>query len=173
MNHSQSATIPFPIPTTMSDDLAAIHEQTSAILEKLYDEKNQPGELDEDFAQEYFRLVQANLNLDFEARGPAKTDARLAQTEKGLIDVLIPSKGEKFVVSRLAASKQCVFLCETYPTNKELVKTLPGTSVRFGSDRGSGTYVMTSVKGFPNITIKSGKAVVTVSHTSANIRFSL
>lgn len=155
----------------MSDDLAAIHEQTSAILEKLYDEKNQPGEVDEDFAQEYFRRVQANLNLsDVEAMAPRKTDARLSQTEKGLIDVSIPSKGEKFVVSRLSAGKQCVFLCETCPINKELVKTITGTSQRFGSDRGSGTYVMTSVKGVPNITINSGKATVTVSHTF--VRFS-
>lgn len=162
----------------MSDDLAAIHEQTSAILEKLYDEKNQPEELDEAFVQEYFTLVQNNLNLgveedvqvEFAPKAPRPTEAKLSGTDKGLIDVLIPSKGEKFVVSALPTGEQSVFLCETCPTNRELVKTLAGTSQRFGEDRGSGTYVMTTVKGIPNITIKSGKAIVTVSHKS--VRFS-
>ena len=42
------------------------------------------------------------------------------------------------------------------------VKTMTGTSQRFGSDRGQGTYIMTSVSGIPNITITTGSAVVVV-----------
>jgi hypothetical protein len=46
-----------PITTNMSEDLADIHPQTSAILEKLYDQKGQPEEVDASFAHEYFKLV--------------------------------------------------------------------------------------------------------------------
>ena len=82
----------------MSDDLAEIHEQASALLEKLYDDKGQPDELDDDFVQEYFTLVQGGLNLDVDeevaafAPSPHNTSANLSQADKGLIDVSIPSK---------------------------------------------------------------------------------
>ncbi len=154
----------------MSDlELAAIHEKTSAILEKLYDEN---GQADEAFVQKYFELVQ-DINLgepgeeaeDRTSKGPHKTDAKLSGEYKGLIDVLIPSKGEKFVVSNVASGEEGVFLCETCLTNMELVKTLSGTSQRFGGSRAPGTYLMTTVKGIPNITIKSKKSIITVSHS--------
>lgn len=101
-------TVSRPTPTTMSDDLAAIHKQTSAIFEKLYDEKNQPEQLDEAFIQEYFKRVQDALNLDVEEdplKGPRPTEAMLSHPDSGLIDVLIKSKVEKFVVSALASGK--------------------------------------------------------------------
>jgi len=66
----------------MSDDLDNIHAQTSAILEKLYDQKGQPNELDDAFTQEYFKLIQENVKLDVEgeefAYGPHVADAKLS-----------------------------------------------------------------------------------------------
>ena len=75
---------------TMSDNLAEIDAQTSAIHEKLYDKEGQPDELDKAFIQKHFKQVQENLNLDFKGLlGPYETDAKLSQTDKGLIDVYI------------------------------------------------------------------------------------
>ena len=96
----------------MSDnDLDKIHEQSSAILEKLYNEKGEPEEFDEAFIQEYFNQVQDSLNLpvDPDAKrhgpGPHPSDAKLFKllAERSLIEVVLPSK--KFVVSRLNECK--------------------------------------------------------------------
>jgi hypothetical protein len=94
----------------MSDDLSAIHAQTSAILEKLYDQKGQPEELDASFHHEYFKLVDEQVKVDHEeeepaARGPRSTDAKLTHPDKGLIEVNIPSKSEKFEVSKLKSGE--------------------------------------------------------------------
>ena len=162
----------------MSDNLEEIHDRSSAILEKLYDEKGQPEEFDEAFVQEYFKLVQADLNLpvdDDEEFGPMlrRTDAKLSSHDKHLIEVFIPSKDEKFVVTRLNVGKLKNFPMKICSTNRELVNNLPGTSQRFGRDRGSGNYVMRTIiirrRGseikVPQITISSGNARVIVSHT--------
>ena len=73
----------------MSDDLDNIHAQTSAILEKLYDQKGQPNELDEAFTQEYFKLILENVKLDHVegderavAFGPHVANAKLSQQDK-------------------------------------------------------------------------------------------
>jgi hypothetical protein len=110
MNLSWSATITSPTPTNMSDDLTAIHAQASAILGRLYDERGQPDELDEAFVQEYFKLVQDNLNLDVEEAevaplAPHATNAKLSKVDRGLIEVNVPSKAETFRVSTLAAGE--------------------------------------------------------------------
>jgi hypothetical protein len=94
----------------MSEDLAAIHAQTSAILEKLYDQKGQPEELDASFHHEYFNLVSEQLKVDDEAeeaalKGPQHSDAKLSQPFKGLTEVNIPSKPGKFLVSRLQSGE--------------------------------------------------------------------
>lgn len=95
----------------MSDDLARIHEQTSVILEDLYDKKGQPEELDEAFIQEYFKLVKDNLDLQVDEedanlhRGPSNIEAKLSQTKSGLVEVAIPFDRKKFVVSQLASGK--------------------------------------------------------------------
>ena len=90
----------------MSDyDLDKIHEQSSAILEKLYNEKGQPGEFDEDFIQEFFDLVQDSLNLKADVRRPQPSDAKLFEPSSGLIEVFEHSAKKKFVVSRLNAGK--------------------------------------------------------------------
>jgi hypothetical protein len=92
----------------MSSDLSALHTQTSAILERLYDQKGQPDELDEAFNEEYFKLVKDELNLDGEAEvalGPHSTSAKLSQPNKGLIEVYVTDKKEKFLVSKLAAGE--------------------------------------------------------------------
>ena len=99
-----------PIPTNMSEDLPAIHAQTSAILEKLYDQKGQPEELDASFTHEFFKLVSEQVKVDDEAeeeapRGPRTTDAKLSHPDKGLIEVNVPSKSEKFVVSNLKSGE--------------------------------------------------------------------
>lgn len=94
----------------MSDDLSAIHAQTSTILEKLYDDKGKPNELDEAFIQEYFQLVKDQLNFDADEveagfAGPRQTEAKLSQPTKDLVEVYVSSKKEKFVVSRLQSGK--------------------------------------------------------------------
>ena len=93
----------------MSDlELAAIHEKTSAILEKLYDENCQP---DEAFVQKYFALVQDILgDSDGEAEGPHTTEAKLSEADKGLIDVLIPSKAEKLLKDTRTNPNYSIFL---------------------------------------------------------------
>jgi hypothetical protein len=94
----------------MSNDLSAIHTQTSAILEKLYEERGQPDELNEDFIEDFFDLVKDDLDLDDDeddvaTLGPRRTEAKLSQQQKGLIEVYIPDKKEKFVVSTTRAGK--------------------------------------------------------------------
>ena len=96
----------------MSDnDLDKIHEQSSAILEKLYNEKGEPEEFDEAFIQEYFNQIQDSLNLpvDPDAKrhgpGPHPSDAKLFKLNSGLIEVFQPFAGKKFVVSRLNECK--------------------------------------------------------------------
>ncbi|KJA24685.1 hypothetical protein HYPSUDRAFT_38389 [Hypholoma sublateritium FD-334 SS-4] len=129
-------------------EVSEIHSESCAILEKLYVAKGSPADLDPAFLQEYFGLLQEHLSLEPESvepepRAPHTTNARLSQQDRGLIEVVIPSKNEKFLVkSALVAA------------------TISGTSQRFGSDRGRGTYVMSSVQGIPNITITTGSAVV-------------
>jgi hypothetical protein len=94
----------------MSDDLSAIHGQTSAILEKLYDQKGEPEELDAAFTHEYFKLVNEQLNVGAQADDaasfiPLLSDAKLSAKDKGLIEVNIPSKREKFRVSDLQSGE--------------------------------------------------------------------
>ena len=92
----------------MSDnDLDKIHEQSSAILEKLYNEKGQPEEIDEAFAQEFFDQVQESLNLpvDSDARRPQPSGAKLFELSGGLIEVFLHFAVKKFVVSRLNEGK--------------------------------------------------------------------
>jgi len=96
----------------MSEDqeLSAIHAQTSAILEKLYDQKGQPEELDASFHHEYFKLVDEQFKVDHgpverAVRGPHTTDAKLSKIDKGLIEVNVPSKSEKFLVSKLQSGE--------------------------------------------------------------------
>jgi hypothetical protein len=89
-----------PIPTNMSDDLSAIHAQTSAILEKLYDQKGQPEEVDASFHHEFFKLVSEQVKVDGEAeeaasKGPHFSDAKLSHKDKGLIEVNHPSRKEQ------------------------------------------------------------------------------
>jgi len=99
----------------MSDDLSAIHAQTSAILEKLYDQKGQPEELDESFHHEYLKLVSEQVKVGDEAeeaalRGPHSADVKLSRSDGGLIEVNIPSKSKK--VSGLESSDRrvgCIF----------------------------------------------------------------
>src|SRR5712671_2951147 len=95
----------------MSDDLSAIHAQTSAILEKIYDQKGQPEELDASFAHEYFKLVSEQVKVEDEAeeaalRGPHSADVKLSRSDGGLIEVNIPSKSKK--VSGLESSDRRV-----------------------------------------------------------------
>ncbi|KAF9225122.1 hypothetical protein BS17DRAFT_579100 [Gyrodon lividus] len=127
-----------------NEELSVIHSKSCTILEELYDARGQPAELNDAFIKEYFNLIRTGLGLgNVEVLGPHATDARLSGPDSGLVDVRISSKSEKFLVSNLAA-----------------VNTMTGTSQRMGSDRGKGTYLMTDVKGIPNITIKTGSAIV-------------
>jgi hypothetical protein len=92
----------FLIPTDMSDDLSA---QTSAIFEKLYDERGQPDELDDAFTQEYFKLVNDHVMLDAEEAesGPLvvePVDVRLSKPNSGLIELDVRVEKEKFLVSK-------------------------------------------------------------------------
>ena len=90
----------------MSDsDLDKIHEQSSAILEKLYNEKGKPEKFDEAFIQEYFNQVQDSLNLPVDARRPQPSEAKLSELDRGLIEVLLPHAMKKFVVSRVNEGK--------------------------------------------------------------------
>ena len=85
----------------MSDNLSA---QTSAIFEKLYDERGQPDELDDAFIQEYFKLVKDHVNLGAGETGPF-TDVKLFGRDSGLVEVIIPREEKKFVASKLEAGK--------------------------------------------------------------------
>ncbi|KJA24687.1 hypothetical protein HYPSUDRAFT_85802 [Hypholoma sublateritium FD-334 SS-4] len=130
-----------------SKDISEIHLESNAILEKLYVARGSPVVLDSAFIQEYFKLLQEQLHLEPEEpspRAPHATDAKLSQQDRGLLEVGIASKNEKFLVTDAL----------------QPLRTITGTSQRFGSDRGSGTYIMTSVQGIPNITITTGSAVV-------------
>ena len=156
----------------MSDyDLDSVHEQSSAILEKLYNEKGEPEELDEAFIQEYFNLVQDSLKLPVGAgNAPQPSDAKLHEHTRGLIEVFEHSSMKKFVVSRLNAGKLKRYPSETCPTNWELVKIIPGSSRNYGPNQGKGRYRMSMVVlgglKVPRITIKSESGgVVVVSHT--------
>jgi hypothetical protein len=112
----------------MSEDLSAIHTQTSSILENLFVEKGQPEELDASFHHEFFKRVGEQVKVDSVAeeaaapKGPHFTDAKLSHPDKGLIEVNVPSKSEKFVVSNLKSGEYGVFLRETCLTNRKQSK---------------------------------------------------
>jgi hypothetical protein len=97
----------------MSDDLSAIHAQTSAIFEKLYDERGQPDELEDAFFREYFKLVQDQVKLDAEEAVFGPWDPRsggenyvdLSRLDGGLIGVGVRTEKDKFVVSKLQAGE--------------------------------------------------------------------
>ncbi|KJA18811.1 hypothetical protein HYPSUDRAFT_205043 [Hypholoma sublateritium FD-334 SS-4] len=132
-----------------SKDISEIHLGSCTILERLYVARGSPPALDAAFIDEYFKRLQEHFNLDTapdgpEPRAPHATNARLSQQDRGLLDVGIASKNEKFLVTDAL----------------QPLRTITGTSQRFGSDRGRGTYIMTSVQGIPNITITTGSAVV-------------
>ena len=90
----------------MSDDLSAIHAQTSAIFEKLYHRKNEPDELNDVFIQQYFDLVKKLVKLGAEEAEvgpvvPLLTVVNLSKPDRGLIGVYITVEKEKFIVSNL------------------------------------------------------------------------
>jgi hypothetical protein len=90
----------------MSEDLAAIHAQTSAILEKLYDQKGQPEELDASFHHEYFKLVSEQVKVGGEAEEaapqvPLRSDAKFSPTSLTEVN----AQPGKFLVSRLRAGE--------------------------------------------------------------------
>jgi hypothetical protein len=100
----------------MSDTLTAIHAQTSAILETLFAQRGQPRVLNDDFIKEYFKRVKDQvdqLDLDDdededepkEPKTPHATNAKLSQTDRGLVDVTVTSKAEKFLVSTLTVGE--------------------------------------------------------------------
>ena len=102
----------------MSDyDLDLVHDQSSAILEKLYNDKGQPEEFDEAFIHEYFNLVQESLNLPIgSGDAPQPSDAKLHEPRSGLIEVFEHSSMKKFVVSRLNAGKlKCFPYAKHFP----------------------------------------------------------
>lgn len=88
--------------------LSDIHAQTSAILAELYEERNQPRELDDSFTKEYFSRVAAFLNpnlgnTDDFVLLPHRTDAHLVGQGKSLVDVVVFDKSEKFLVKNTTA----------------------------------------------------------------------
>lgn len=85
-----------------SKDISSIHLESCAILERLYVARGSPVALDPAFIQEYFKLLQEQLNLDPEEpapRAPHATNAKLSQQDRGLLEVGIASKNEKFLVT--------------------------------------------------------------------------
>ena len=96
----------------MSEDLSAIHAQTSAIFEKLYDHFGSTRGVGLIFPPriQYFKLVDEQFKVDHgpverAVRGPHTTDAKLSKIDKGLIEVNVPSKSEKFLVSKLQSGE--------------------------------------------------------------------
>jgi hypothetical protein len=90
--------------------MSDVHAQTSAIFEKLYDERGQPDELDDAFIQEYFKLVKDHVKLDAEEAevGPLvveSTKVKLSKPESGLIEVYFRAAKEKYIVSKLHAGE--------------------------------------------------------------------
>jgi hypothetical protein len=92
----------------MSEDqeLSAIHAQTSAILEKLYDQKGQPEELDASFHHEYLKLVSEQVKVGDEAeeaalRLPLRSDAKFSPTSLTEVN----AQPGKFLVSPLRAGE--------------------------------------------------------------------
>ena len=90
-----------------SKDISEIHLQSCVILEKLCDARDITyAQLpDPAFIQEYFKILQEELNLTPEdtatPRGPHSTEAKLSQQDRGLVEVIVSSKKEKFVVNSL------------------------------------------------------------------------
>ena len=86
-----------------SKDISEINNISCAILQKLT--VTRPASdiaLDPATIQEFFKTLQEQLGLgdpEPAPRAPHATNARLAQLDRGLLDVGIASKNEKFLVT--------------------------------------------------------------------------
>ncbi len=84
-------------------DIAEIHNQSCAILERLtVTRRASDVALDPATVQEFFRLFQENFGLGDPEIAPLalhSTDAKLSQQDYGLLNVGIESKKEKFLVT--------------------------------------------------------------------------
>lgn len=104
-----------PHPTTdnmASKDISEIHIQSCAILERLCNARDTPfaQPLEPEFIQEFFKVIQEELSLvpvaeDISARTLHSTEARLSGQDRGLLEVAIGSKRERFLVSN--SSRPC------------------------------------------------------------------